>query len=695
MLVASKPCHRGWPGIPNVHRGLVEPTRSAKNITLHQIVLIIGLGALLAKRSETVGKRVRGSLYVHRDALDLIDQKLSQLVTRCAQSVPDLMWNVAKVSPGGVSLLVYEDFDKVAFPALLRSVKVDPETGRITAREYEGRESPPILHRKETLLRPDDPRIPKFSALTADAEARGLFRDTNTIGTKRKWEDRLREVGVRVAGQTLLKDDDRLIDVARHRTAIARRELSQPMQLMMRWGIIRKGFSIFDYGCGQGGDVALLQGNGYEAFGWDPYHAPSGPRQRADVVNLGFVLNVIENPHERIETLRAAWSFAKRVLTIAVMRIGKYPITDHTPYKDGFLTTWGTFQRLFTQDDLRHLVTSSIDENPITLAPGIVAIFRDRELEQEIAYRRRSRASMLSETFRAVPRQRPTQTASSMPSIRELILPQLEAIWRIALDLGRLPAVTEVGEDTIDALTVARVSFERALSLCVEGFDPNSLKDAAEARKDDLLVHFALTLFPGAPRYSTLPKTIQRDVRTFFGSHTAAMEKARNLLFSVGNPDTVRAATEAAIRDGLGGTCNESFRFLALLLPRMPAAIRLVFGCAEVIESDIGSCDFLELRPSEGLVVGIKCDDATRALPVITKVFEVDLKALRRRRIQPRGRVLYLKTTYLPSDDPTREAQQKVDSKLLRAGIISSDGRGPDTAALARILRLGSSSERP
>jgi DNA phosphorothioation-associated putative methyltransferase len=641
----------------------------------------------LAKRNGTVGKCVGSFLYVHRDALDLIDPKLSHLVACCAKSVPDLRWNVAKVSPKEVSLLVYEDFDEVAFPTLLRSTKVDPTTGQVTDRDYENRENPPVLHRKETLLRPDDPRIPKFRALTADAEARGLFTETSSIGTKRKWEEKVRAAGLRVVGQTLLDLNDSLVDVVRHRTAIARRDLSQPMQLMMRWGIIRRDFSIFDYGCGQGDDVALLQSNGFEAFGWDPHHAPDGSRKEADVVNLGFVLNVIENPHERIEALRAAWSFAKRVLTIAVMPAGKYSTASYAPYKDGFLTKWGTFQRLFSQDDLRQMVATATDEIPVTLAPGIVAIFRDKELEQETAYRRHSRASMLSETFHVVPRQRPTHVASVRPSTRERITPQLEGIWRIALDLGRLPEASEVGEEIIRALAEARVSLDRALSLCVESFDPDSLKEAAGARRDDLLVHFALTLFPGAPRYATLPRSIQRDVRTFFGSHTAAMERARNLLFSVGSTETVRAVTEEAIRNGLGGAYNGSFRLLASGLPQMPAAIRVIIGCAEVIETDLGSCDFLEFVPGEGQVQGIKCDDPTRALPAITEVIEVDLKALRRRKIRPKDRVLYLRSTYLPADDPAREVQQEVDRKLLKAGIVSADGVGPDATTLARILR--------
>src|SRR5262249_9116209 len=161
--------------------------------------------------------------------------------------------------------------------------------------------------------------------------------------------------------------------------------------LMLRWGIIEQDTVIFDYGCGQGDDIAALQVNGYEAFGWDPHHAPDGPRRAADVVNLGFVLNVIEDPFERLETLPAAWSFAKRALTISVMVPGKQAVAGLKPYKDGFLSSWGTFQRYFTQDELRELVESAVGERAFTLAPGIVTLFRDKELEQEVVYRRRSR----------------------------------------------------------------------------------------------------------------------------------------------------------------------------------------------------------------------------------------------------------------------------------------------------------------
>ena len=48
-------------------------------------------------------------------------------------------------------------------------------------------------------------------------------------------------------------------------------------------------------------------------------HAPSGNRRAADVVNLGYVLNVIEDPAERQETLASAWSLARRLLVVSAL----------------------------------------------------------------------------------------------------------------------------------------------------------------------------------------------------------------------------------------------------------------------------------------------------------------------------------------------------------------------------------------
>jgi hypothetical protein len=47
---------------------------------------------------------------------------------------------------------------------------------------------------------------------------------------------------------------------------------------------------------------------GIRSGGWDPVHRPEPPVEPAPVVNLGYVVNVIENPQERLDTFIAARS---------------------------------------------------------------------------------------------------------------------------------------------------------------------------------------------------------------------------------------------------------------------------------------------------------------------------------------------------------------------------------------------------
>ena len=82
--------------------------------------------------------------------------------------------------------------------------------------------------------------------------------------------------------------------------------------------LFREDCTVLDYGCGRGEDVCLLRKDGLKAEGWGPHFRPEGPIKPADVVNLGYVLNVIENPAERTETLRKAHALALRTLVVAV-----------------------------------------------------------------------------------------------------------------------------------------------------------------------------------------------------------------------------------------------------------------------------------------------------------------------------------------------------------------------------------------
>src|SRR5262245_26741263 len=99
-------------------------------------------------------------------------------------------------------------------------------------------------------------------------------------------------------------------------TAIPRNDFSKPIKTAIRDGIICKSRTVFDYGCGRGNDIKLLQNAKIESSGWDPVHAADQPVVSADVVNLGYILNVIENTDERKETLVKAFSLAKKALVV-------------------------------------------------------------------------------------------------------------------------------------------------------------------------------------------------------------------------------------------------------------------------------------------------------------------------------------------------------------------------------------------
>ena len=142
--------------------------------------------------------------------------------------------------------------------------------------------------------------------------------------------------------------------IARHRTALSRCELSRPFKAAIADGVLRLSDTVMDYGCGRGGDVRRLVAQGYQCFGWDPVHAPSGFCREADLVNLGYVVNVIESAQERRQALEAAWGLARRVLVVAARLVAETPsLRAAAPYADGLVTRIGTFQKFYEQQELR------------------------------------------------------------------------------------------------------------------------------------------------------------------------------------------------------------------------------------------------------------------------------------------------------------------------------------------------------
>lgn len=93
--------------------------------------------------------------------------------------------------------------------------------------------------------------------------------------------------------------------IERHRTAIRRKDLSKPVRTAIEDQLISERTTVLDYGCGHGDDVRNLRALGVKCVGWDPEFQQSSAISHSDVVNLGYVVNVIEDPVERANVLKS------------------------------------------------------------------------------------------------------------------------------------------------------------------------------------------------------------------------------------------------------------------------------------------------------------------------------------------------------------------------------------------------------
>ena len=214
------------------------------------------------------------------------------------------------------------------------------------------------------------------------------------------------------------------------------------MKQLLERGLLKKNDTFFDYGCGHGMDIEALQHLGYQASGWDPAFRPNAAKTPAAVVNLGYVLNVIEEPTERIATLREAYSLAERALLVSTMVCGQETDAHSRPYRDGFLTKTNTFQKFYAPGELESLIEQTLDVEASTLGLGMCVVFEattTRNFSRPIENRRRIDWTEISTQLKfSAPISRERRNVDRYELHKELF----EQFWQTLLDLGarRRPA---------------------------------------------------------------------------------------------------------------------------------------------------------------------------------------------------------------------------------------------------------------
>lgn len=310
--------------------------------------------------------------------------------------------------------------------------------------------------------------------------------------------------------------------IDRHRTAILRRKLSKPVQLMLDDGILAEGISFFDYGCGRGEDVAFLRKLGIESQGFDPYYAPDTPRTGAEIVNLGFVLNVIEDPEERRVVLLDAYNLAQDLLCVSVISPDPSALLNQ-PFRDGYITTWNTFQKYFDQTELFSLVESVTGVSPASASSGIVYVFKTgRFRESFLGARITRRSSEISARLREEENQ----------SLIQDFLARFH-------ELGRPPARAEFpGYARVVRLFGSPAAIVDSLRAEI---NEDTVRENAARRRNAVIVSICRAMIRknGVPKLSELDQDVALDAKLFFGSFDAALRESRAHLQSLSDLSTV------------------------------------------------------------------------------------------------------------------------------------------------------------
>jgi DNA phosphorothioation-associated putative methyltransferase len=522
-----------------------------------------------ACQRSKVGKLLPDALYVHLSALSALDpliQSYEKEARQFAPSLDDITLVKFSLEKPSISYLRYPNFDADPHPALQSSTQVNVQTGKTHYRDYSHTTNPFILHRKETFVTADYPYYQQFAALTRQEEALGLLDNPRTIGTRLAWEARLAQFKVAFQGHTLVarslpNDPSTQVKIDRHKAAISRNDFSKPVRLALEAGLLHQSVTFFDYGCGQGGDIERIAKLGCKSAGWDPYYRPEAPQVAADVVNLGYIINVIESQAERREALMQAWALTGQVLIVAAQVLIAQG-NSQIAYGDGVITRRNTFQKYYDQEELKRYIDQVLEVDAVPAGLGIYFVFRDEAQAQSFrASRFRSRVS--------VPK---IQLANKrFGDYKELLTP----LMTFFTERGRLPTLEELPET--ETLSTEFGNLRRAFQIVLQATNPQEWDAISDRRRQDLLVYLALSHFGRRPKLRDLTPVVQNDIKSLFGGYQPACAAADLMLMSLGNLEVVEERCKGS---ATGQQRSNSLWVHVSAIETLDPLLRLYEGCA-------------------------------------------------------------------------------------------------------------------
>lgn len=446
--------------------------------------------------------------------------------------------------------------------------------------------------------------------------------------------------------------------VARHRTALVRNALSRPLAQALADGVfLLDQHAVFDYGCGRGDDLRHLAAMGVRASGWDPMHRPDSARLPADVVNLGYVVNVIEDRAERADALRGAWQLTTKVLVVSGRLIWDAKDLVGRPLADGILTRSGTFQKFYEHTELAAWIEQTLGQPTLAGAPGIFYVFRKPADAQEFLARR-------------VATYRPRITidpAALVEAHRDTLGPLID----FAFAHGRPPRDGEMLAPDAGVIAERIGSVTRAFNLVRRAAGEECWRDVTERRRRELLVYIALSRFGRRPRFGELPDMVAADVKALFGNYQQACARADELLFATGRSEVIQLVARSA---AVGKRTPSALYVHRSALGTLPAALRVYEGCAQVLAGTVDAANVVKLSLGEPQVSYLAYPGFEKdAHPTLATAVVVNLRQLtvsfRDYTRSANPPLLHRKEEFVASDHPRHAVYARLTRAEERAGL--------------------------
>jgi DNA phosphorothioation-associated putative methyltransferase len=437
----------------------------------------------------------------------------------------------------------------------------------------------------------------------------------------------------------------------RHRTAIGRADLSGPVRQCLNSGVITQETSVLDYGCGRGQDVKRLRQMGLQADGWDPYFAPDTPLSECDVVTLTYVLNVIENPMERRETLSRAWGLAKNTLAVTCRLKWEQNAVRGEAQGDGVFTSRETFQHLYSTSELRQLVEDVTGTKCVSPTPGMVYAFR--RVEDRLTYLARD----------TIPEFDWAESTDYASALAEVIA--------FAESRGRPPLFEEIPQHLVPLL--GKISRHALLQAIQKGAAPDLVANGTRRATLDSLLYLGTSIFNGRPAFSDLPLGIQADIKHCFKTYREACARADRLLAKIRDDTYIRGA----MRNSPGKLTATALYVHRRAVDKIPVVLRLYEHCGSVAAGRPSQWNILKLdhrgrRISWSWYPDFDADPHPRldsSYSVEMGSLESSLQVFRDRANRP---LLHRKEEFLASDDPMVPKYRRLTSAEVRAGLYAN-----------------------